>query len=205
MREFKLALVVHMESFPCALTISGTDWIWKEEVYVQSSYLPTSVLDVYKTATLLHNHRWCDHFFLGEMQFTIHQLKESDGLPGKGTPIYILFQDQRSLFLFWYSLQKDGSLGKEASHLHNHTWSYPSTSWAQHVTVLEKIFMHLSHILSSLCQGKRHVSLAVIWVRKPQNVALMPTTSCCESAKSLILWTNTDNDPLKGQAWCQRP
>lgn len=154
MRGLKLSLVVHRKPFPNALTISGINCIWKEEVHVQSSYLPTSALDVYKTAIVLYNHRWCDHFFLGEMQFTIHQLRESDGFPGKDIPICIIFQDQRSPFLFWYSLQKDGSLGREASHLPNHTWNYPTTSWTQHATVAEKIFMQLSHILSSLCQRK---------------------------------------------------
>lgn len=157
MKKLKLALVVHRETFPNALTISGIDWIWKEELHVQSSHLPTPALDVYKTAILLYNHsnhRWCDHFFLGQMQFTVHQLRESDGLPSKGTPISIIFQDQRSPFLFRYSLQKDGSLGREASHLPNHAWNYSSTSWTQNATVVEKIFMHLLRILSSLCQGK---------------------------------------------------
>ena len=54
MRELKSALDVQRESFPNPLTVSGIDWIWKEEVHVQSSCLPASSLDVCKTAILLY-------------------------------------------------------------------------------------------------------------------------------------------------------
>lgn len=156
MKKLKLALVVHRETFPNALTISGIDWIWKEELHVQSSHLPTPALDVYKTAILLYNHsnhRWCDHFFLGQMQFTVHQLRESDGLPSKGTPISIIFQDQRSPFLFRYSLQKDGSL-ERSQPPPQPCLKLSLYQLDQNATVVEKIFMHLLRILSSLCQGK---------------------------------------------------
>lgn len=55
-----------------------------------------------------------------------------------------------------------------------------------YASVAQNIFYY---ILSALFQG-RGVPLAVRWVRKPQNAALTPTSSCCESAESLILTMN---------------
>lgn len=55
-----------------------------------------------------------------------------------------------------------------------------------YTSVVQNIFYY---ILSALFQG-RGIPLAVKWVRKPQNAALTPTSSCCESAKSLILTMN---------------
>lgn len=161
MREVKLALVIHKESFPSALTVSGIDWIWKEEVCVQRSYLPTSALDVYKTGILLGNHSWCDHFFLDEVEFIIHQLREPHGLPAKAPYLYSL-PGPKVTIPFLILSAKRWIFEREASHLHNHIWNYPSASWTQHATVIEKIFIYFSHILSSLCQGKACLSCCQI-------------------------------------------
>lgn len=55
-----------------------------------------------------------------------------------------------------------------------------------HASVVQNIFYY---ILSALFQG-RGMPLAVKWVRKPKNAALVSTSSCCESAESLILSMN---------------
>lgn len=68
---------------------------------------------------------------------------------------------------------------REARHLHNHIWNYPSASWTQHATVIEKIFIYFSHILSSLCQGKACLSCCQMNQKTPKH---------CSNAHILLLW-----------------
>lgn len=143
--------------------------------------------DVYKKAILFYNHRWYDQFFLAEMQFTIHQQRESDGPPGKVTPLLTTFQDQRSSLL--YSLQRDRSLRSQPPS--QQYQKLPLYQLAPACNCSRKDFHVPSHSIFTMPE-KRHVSCAVKWVIKPQNVPLMPMSSCCGSANSLILTTNQD-------------